>query len=76
MCWAPPALAWRGAGGAACDLPFLPLLRDSYFAPAQPLCLLGARPSSRSRDTRDPGVMGSRRVNSDHTGQAPPKHQP
>lgn len=73
VCWAAPALAWRGVGAAACDLAFLPLLRASYFAPAQPLCLPGARPSSRSRDTRDAGVMGSRRVNSDHTRSGSPK---
>ena len=73
MCWATPALAWRGVGAAACDLAFLLLLRASYFAPDQPLCLPGARPSSQSRDTRDPGVMGSRRVNSDHTRSGSPK---
>ena len=73
VCWAAPALAWTGVGAAACDLAFLPLLRASYFAPAQPLCPPGARPSSRSRDTRDAGVMGSRRVNSDHTRSGSPK---
>lgn len=71
-----PCPGMEGVGAAACDLAFLPLLRASYFAPAQPLCLPGARPSSRSRDTWDAGVMGSRRVNSDLTGQAPPRHQP
>lgn len=66
---------WHGGALVllACDLAFLPLLRASYFAPAQPLCLPGARPSSRSRDTRDAGVMGSRRVNSDHTRSGSPK---
>ena len=66
---------WHGGALVllACDLAFLPLLRASYFAPAQPLCLPGARPSSRSRDTRDAGVMGSRRVNSDLTRSGSPK---
>ena len=39
-----PRPGMEGAGAAACELAFLPLLRASYFAPVQPLCLPGARP--------------------------------
>ena len=39
-----PRLGMEGAGAAACELAFLPLLRASYFALVRPLCLPGARP--------------------------------